>query len=216
MATIIERERVKLLVDAGAQLLEVLPRKEYDEEHLVGALHYPLAELRDRASELDRAIPVIVYCWDYPCDLSPRAAATLDALGFGEVYDYAASKLDWIASALPTEGAAVPANRVTNSLDRGIPTADPDERAAVALERMRSTGRGFVIIVDHLRVVLGDLPRELAEKDPDARCDDLMRSDPRTWRADAELDVARKEMRDDPYAIVTDPSGRLIGVIDRG
>ncbi len=36
--------------------------------------------------------------------MSPRAAWRLESLGFGEVYDYAAGKLDWMAAGLPTEG----------------------------------------------------------------------------------------------------------------
>jgi rhodanese-related sulfurtransferase len=60
------RGDVQRLVAAGAQLVEVLPRDEYDEEHLPGALHVPLKALtRDVAERtLDRDRPVIVYCWD--------------------------------------------------------------------------------------------------------------------------------------------------------
>ncbi len=62
----IERERVAELVRAGAQLVEVLPASEYEEEHLPGALSIPLREIDRRAPELlDRARPVIVYCWDF-------------------------------------------------------------------------------------------------------------------------------------------------------
>lgn len=54
------------LLDRGAQLVEVLPRDEYEELRLPGALHMPLRELdADRAGALlDRARPVVVYCWD--------------------------------------------------------------------------------------------------------------------------------------------------------
>jgi rhodanese-related sulfurtransferase len=56
---------VRRLLDEGAQLVEVLPRDEYEEEHLPGAIHLPLKALtRDTASVLDRGRPVIVYCWD--------------------------------------------------------------------------------------------------------------------------------------------------------
>ena len=50
----------------GAQLVEVLPHTEFREEHLPGALHLPLKELTAEAADdlLDRARPVIVYCWD--------------------------------------------------------------------------------------------------------------------------------------------------------
>jgi phage shock protein E len=62
----IERERVTELVKAGAQLVEVLPAAEYDEEHLPGAINIPLRKLdREAPERLDRARPVIVYCWDF-------------------------------------------------------------------------------------------------------------------------------------------------------
>ena len=65
MPTEIAAEKVQELVGRGAQLVEVLPAKEYDEEHLPGAISMPLKTLAwDRANELDRTRPVIVYCWD--------------------------------------------------------------------------------------------------------------------------------------------------------
>ena len=58
-------ERVKALVDSGAQLVEVLPAREFEEEHLPGAINLPLKQLNaDSAAVLDRGRPVIVYCWD--------------------------------------------------------------------------------------------------------------------------------------------------------
>ncbi|HVF07917.1 MAG TPA: hypothetical protein VNC60_04995, partial [Actinomycetota bacterium] len=48
--------RVHELVATGAQLVEVLPAKEYDEEHLPGAVSLPLQELtRERVAALDAA-----------------------------------------------------------------------------------------------------------------------------------------------------------------
>jgi rhodanese-related sulfurtransferase len=60
------RGDLQRLVAAGAQLVEVLPRDEYDEEHLPGAVHLPLKALTREAAErtLDRGRPVIVDCWD--------------------------------------------------------------------------------------------------------------------------------------------------------
>jgi rhodanese-related sulfurtransferase len=53
------------LLDAGAQLVEVLPDEEYAEEHLPGAINLPLKKLdADTTAELDKHKPVVVYCWD--------------------------------------------------------------------------------------------------------------------------------------------------------
>lgn len=57
------REVLRLVEEEGAQLVEVLPRPEYEELHLAGAISLPLAELDERAHEvLDPARPVVVYC----------------------------------------------------------------------------------------------------------------------------------------------------------
>ena len=66
MVTTVERDEVRELVAAGAQVVEVLPREEYDELHLAGALSIPLKELGERAPrELDPARAVITYCHDF-------------------------------------------------------------------------------------------------------------------------------------------------------
>ena len=57
--------RLRELLYAGAQLVEVLPEPEYTEEHLRGAINIPLKQLdRQGAAQLDPATPVAVYCWD--------------------------------------------------------------------------------------------------------------------------------------------------------
>jgi len=63
----IDRNEVQRLVaESNAQLVEVLPRPEYEQEHLPGAINIPLKELnRETAMQLDRSRPVIVYCHDY-------------------------------------------------------------------------------------------------------------------------------------------------------
>ena len=61
----IDRDGVRRLVDRGAQLVEVLPSPEYEEDHLPGALHLPLRHIDGRAADLlDRSRQIVVYCWD--------------------------------------------------------------------------------------------------------------------------------------------------------
>jgi rhodanese-related sulfurtransferase len=65
--TAIFRDGVRRLVqEEGAQLVDVLPREEYEEEHLPGAINIPLKELdRETIARLNRDAPIIVYCHDY-------------------------------------------------------------------------------------------------------------------------------------------------------
>jgi rhodanese-related sulfurtransferase len=66
VAEMIELEEVRRLVGEGAQLLDVLSDKEWEDSHLPGAVHIRLHELdADAASALDRDRPVIAYCYDY-------------------------------------------------------------------------------------------------------------------------------------------------------
>lgn len=63
---IYDRNEVRRLTEKGAQLAEVLPREEYEFEHIVGAVHVPLKQLDRTANErLDRSKPVIAYCNDF-------------------------------------------------------------------------------------------------------------------------------------------------------
>jgi rhodanese-related sulfurtransferase len=65
MPTPITRHDLEGLIDAGAQLVEVLPEAEYLEEHLPGAINLPLRHLTaETARWLDRGRAVVVYCWD--------------------------------------------------------------------------------------------------------------------------------------------------------
>ena len=66
MPTSVEVDDLRSLLDSGAQLVEVLPEDEYEEEHLPGALSIPLKRLdASTTAGLDATTPVVVYCWDY-------------------------------------------------------------------------------------------------------------------------------------------------------
>lgn len=66
MAVRIENAELLRLLDAGVQLVEVLPEEDYRELHLPGARNIPLKQLdAGSTAVLDRANPVVVYCWDY-------------------------------------------------------------------------------------------------------------------------------------------------------
>jgi phage shock protein E len=65
MPVTVDRAQVQRLLEGGAQLVDVLPRKEYEEEHLPRAINLPLRRLETEAvTALDRSSPIVVYCWD--------------------------------------------------------------------------------------------------------------------------------------------------------
>jgi rhodanese-related sulfurtransferase len=61
----IDREQVRRFMEQRAQIVDVLPVREYGEEHLPGAINLPLRRIEAEASQvLDPSRPVIVYCAD--------------------------------------------------------------------------------------------------------------------------------------------------------
>jgi rhodanese-related sulfurtransferase len=83
----------------GTPLVEVLPRKMFADYHLPGAVNVPVDDddFDDRIQEVapDRSAPVIVYCYDADCDASSQAASRMESLGYEQVFDYEAGKIDW-------------------------------------------------------------------------------------------------------------------------
>jgi len=64
MPTQIVRADVERLLAEGAQLVDVLPEEEYEDEHIAGATSIPLRLIDDAPARLDRERPVVVYCFD--------------------------------------------------------------------------------------------------------------------------------------------------------
>lgn len=100
MSKEISREEAQKLVQDGAQLVDVRAEHEWDAGRIGAAVHMPLGELSDRADEVDRGRPVILYCRGG--NRSTMAAEALEAAG------YAAAKLSegivgWADAGLPLE-----------------------------------------------------------------------------------------------------------------
>jgi rhodanese-related sulfurtransferase len=65
MAREIDRDEVQRLMARGAQIVDVLPAREYGEDHLPGAVNLPLRRIEAEAARaLDPSRPVVVYCAD--------------------------------------------------------------------------------------------------------------------------------------------------------
>ena len=61
-ASIVREEVQRLIREEAAQLVEVLPSQEYQDEHIEGSINLPLKRLnRKTAERLDKSRPVIVY-----------------------------------------------------------------------------------------------------------------------------------------------------------
>src|SRR3990170_7240818 len=103
----VSRQQVQRLVfRAEARLVEVLPEPDYREAHLPGAVSVPFDDefgIHVQYAIPDKNTPVIVYCADSECQLSPKAAEHLDQLGYNKVFDYRGGKADWQQAGLQVE-----------------------------------------------------------------------------------------------------------------
>jgi rhodanese-related sulfurtransferase len=96
----VSRDEARKLIEAGAQLVDVRAQHEWDAGHIAGATHLPLAELAERAGEIDPERPVVLYCRG-----GNRSTMATAALADG---GYDAAKLDegivgWAEAGLPLE-----------------------------------------------------------------------------------------------------------------
>jgi|CXWL01.1.fsa_nt_gi Mg/Co/Ni transporter MgtE len=154
--------------------------------------------------------------------MSPRAAWRLEHLGFREVYDFVHGKSFWLAHGLATDGTSASASRAGAATEHDVPTCRLGETVATALERIaahRGPGRSWdlCIVTNGDGIVAGRVRRRALETAPDTRVDAIMEPGPATIRPDTGLVNITQRMSDRGVAsvIVTDPSGRLIGVMRR-
>ncbi len=215
----IRRKDLKTLVAQGrAQLIEVLPASEYKKEHLPQAINIPLGNLTSEATKpLRKDMAVIVYCADFQCDLSARAAWRLESMGFQEVYRYTPGKADWLAAGWETEGAEAKKTRIRQMIHKDVPTCALRERLEDVKSRRRPN-QDLCVVVNDRNIVLGAIQGETWEANPQARVADVMQTGPRTLRPDMDPKDAQKILRkyDASSAIVTTSDGELLGLIRIG
>ena len=147
--------------------------------------------------------------------MSPRAACRLEALGFTEVYDYVTGKADWLARALPTEGAGARPPRVADVLRDDVVTADLDERIADIASRVDASPYGFALVTSRGGVLLGRLRRATLRGDAAATAEQVLEPGPSTIRPDTDPAALSSRLRERKLntAVVTDPDGVLLGIV---
>ena len=92
-----------LLNREGATALDIRETKEMDGTKLIGAVHIPLSQLKDRAASLslDKSKPVVVYC--ARGQRGPMAASDLKAAGFTQIFNLTGGFKAWTEAGLPVE-----------------------------------------------------------------------------------------------------------------
>lgn len=212
----IRRKDVKTLIAQGrAQLVEVLPASAYKKEHLPQAVNIPLQNMNANTTKpLRKDVAVIVYCQDYQCDLSARAAWRLENMGFQEVYRYTAGKADWLAAGWETEGTLAKNPRLKQYLQKDVFTCSLRERLEDVKSRRRPNQEMCVVVSDR-NIVFGVIRGDAWEANPQARVMDVMEPGPRTFRPDVDSKDVQKTLKTDDAesVIVTTSDGELLGTV---
>jgi rhodanese-related sulfurtransferase len=106
MIAVLDREALKSKIDRGERfrLVEVSRLEEFEKQHLPGAVHVPLNELRQRAlQEFSKYDQIVVYSGGKDLGAALSAARLLQELGFLDVYHYLGGKEDWLEAGYPVE-----------------------------------------------------------------------------------------------------------------
>lgn len=148
--------------------------------------------------------------------MSPRAACRLATLGFTQIHDYVAGKVDWLARNQPVDGTAANDPIIGRHLRRDVVTTRPDDPIGGVRARVERSAHSFALVTTSDAVLLGRLrAATLAEADPAAAAAEVMEPGPSTLRPHQHAPQIRDRLVDRglSYAIVTDPDGRLLGTV---
>ena len=101
----ISRQQLEQMNETKKQdfvLINVLPPAAFNKAHIRTSINIPvdrndfeeMAELACGNKDRD----IVVYCANFDCDASKKAAEKLDAAGFDRVFDYEGGTEDWLAN----------------------------------------------------------------------------------------------------------------------
>lgn len=108
---------VQKLSGSGAILVDTRSAKEYDHEHIKGAIHAPYLEKSLKEREFDASLDdytaiqklpkdkaLVFYCNGFECWKSYKASIVIKKLGYTKIYWYRGGMPDWRNSKLAVEG----------------------------------------------------------------------------------------------------------------
>ena len=149
--------------------------------------------------------------------MAPRAAARLELLGFGDIYEYKPGKLDWMAAGLPTEGENATKGRAGTVARKDVPLCELGERLGDVADRVHGIGWEAVVVVDEHRVVLGLLRAPELAKDPELSIEQAMRPGPSTFRPYVLVQEMARYMTEHNLesSPITTLDGKLVGLLFR-
>jgi Mg/Co/Ni transporter MgtE len=125
-------------------------------------------------------------------------------------------KADWLARGLPREGSSTDARAIDGVRQDAVTCRLTDAIGAVR-ERVDASPYDFALVLTDDRVLLGRLPGATLRADAALTAEAVMDPGPSTVRADVDPRRVRErlERQNLSTALVTDPDGRLLGILRR-
>jgi len=127
-------------------------------------------------------------------------------------------KADWLANGLPREGEEANVPYAGDLVDPDPPVCSLVDTVGDVREALEHSRYGFCLVLSDRRIVLGRVRRSsIADAQADIAVDSVMEPGPSTVRFDTHVRdlVKRLAGKDLKTAIVTTPSGCLVGVFHR-
>ncbi len=150
--------------------------------------------------------------------MSPRAACRLVTLCFERVYDYIPGKADWMARGVPLEGDIAGTPRSIDVVRTDVVTCELQDTIGTVHHRVTQSAYGFAFVLGPDGVLLGRLPKAALDGNPETKAQDVMEPGPSTTRPDTPPDKLLAKLQDAALttAVLTEPEGRLLGIVRRG
>jgi len=122
-----------------------------------------------------------------------------------------------MARGLPVEGERAGEKRAIAFATQGVVACAPTDTIAAVRAAVAESPFGFALVVSSNGTVLGRLRKAILEREQDAVAESVMELGPSTNRPNISTSKlwAKLQAADLKTAILTDPEGRLIGVVRR-
>src|SRR5579871_1754183 len=132
-------------------------------------------------------------------------------MGFTDVYEYVAGKLDWLVHQRPVEGDRADEPTVGQHAHDDVVTCTLRDEVGRIRELVTASPYPFALVKSADGVLLGRLRASMLDCDPQLSAEDVMEPGPSTVRphktaAGTAQELAEKDLR---WAIVTTPRGEL-------
>ncbi len=136
-------------------------------------------------------------------------------MGFADVYDYEAGKLDWLAAGLPSEGRVASEPAAKDVARRDVPTCSLDDTIGDIKARAGSSNIEVCVVINEAKVVLGLLRESELDNADEMRAEDTMQPGPSTFRPHVPVtEMAHYFVHHDmDNAPITTSEGKLMGVL---